>query len=407
MVEFHMLRRTTRVSLRGGVPSASALFFTAFLGCGRVGVALIPVSDTALDAGLDAGLEAGFDAGDHVGDAEAGPNAEAGPTPTGLRVVVDVAAGGATLRDYPVRVRIDTQQLVAQGLLEPDCSNLRVFGADGCTSPWPYFVAANSCNSANTELWVRAPVLLPGTRETFAVIIDTAGEPSDPARVFSFFDGFDGQALDRARWRVHGDGSVMVVDGELRTQGIAALESIDSAVSAGRSVVGVRIAALGQLDTDVELGAGTIANDAVIWAYGRDWDGVTFLSYDATHAAFNGPAASTCNNLAGGSLPAPIGNPWVDHPPATATFLTAEFGYANRGGRTHAWLRSSRGASFDYEAPAGCTLPDSLPILISLDHVADAASPTQHVDYIYVRSSTANEPTASVSNDASHACGTE
>jgi hypothetical protein len=337
-------------------------------------------------------------------DAAADASDAAQSTP-GLRIVVDHAAGAATLRDFPVRVLLDTRTPIQQGQLATDCSNLRIFGSTGCATARSFFLPAHACNSAASEVWVRIPQLAGGAREVLLVTFDaTRGEASNGGRVFSFFDNFDGSSLDRARWIARGQGSVSVSGGVLQSQGIMQLESIASAVSAGQSIVGARLALLGEYDTDVELGVGKVSADDPIWAPGRSWDGVTFVSHDFTTYGFDGPAGTPCDDLANSQLTPQIGASWADRPPATAAFQSAEFGYANRSGTAEAWLRSSRSASLSYTAPSGCALPAALPVLITLDHITPSA-PIQRVDYVYVRPLAAREPSASVLSASTLACG--
>jgi hypothetical protein len=337
-------------------------------------------------------------------DAAADASDAAQPTP-GLRIVVDHAVGAATLRDFPVRVLLDTRTPIQQGQLATDCSNLRIFGGAGCATARSFFLPAHACNNAASELWVRIPQLAGGAREVLLVTFDaTRGEASNGSRVFSFFDNFDGSALDRARWIARGQGSVSVSGGVLQSQGIMQLESVASAVSAGQSIVGARLALLGEYDTDVELGAGKVSADDPIWAPGRRWDGVTFVSHDFTTYGFDGPAGTPCDGLANSQVTPQIGASWADHPPASAAFQSAEFGYANRSGTAEAWLRNSRSASVSYTAPSGCALPSTLPVLITLDHNTPSA-PIQRVDYVYVRPLAAREPSASVLSASTLACG--
>jgi hypothetical protein len=337
-----------------------------------------------------------------VGAVDAASNDASQPA-TGMRIVVDNSAGG-TLRDFPVLVRLDTRALIQQGRLAADCSNLRISGGAGCAQARSFFLPPHACNSATSELWLRVPELLAGAREVFAVSFTTSGETSSGSRVFPFFDDFEGGTLDRTRWTTRGTGSVSVSAGVLQGQGVMQLESLARAVSAGQSVVGARVAMLGSYDTDVELGAGVVGGGTTIWAPGRIWDGITFASHDFGTYAFDGPAGSSCDDLADSTPTPQIGAAWVDRPPATAAFLTAEFGYAVRAGTASGWLRTSRGASLTYTAPNGCGLPTTLPVLITLDHNAPDA-PIQRVEYVYVRPAATSEPSTIVQSASSLSCG--
>lgn len=465
IVQFRMHSYRGRPASRRTPSYSGALLLFALAGCGRFGLELLPtavddrgapdVGSPEKDAGVDdgdsvpsepdaeasasgdastdaaaqgtadgsAGEDASTDARTNVDastiadaslDAGANPTADAGTsvdagTP-GMRIVVDNSSSTSALRNFPVQIQIDTRSLIAAGTLNADCSNLRIHGGSGCGAARSFFLPDYACNSSATEIWVLVPDLVAGEREVLSVTFDGAGSGSDGAQVFPFFDDFEGSAIDTTRWiaRAQGNASVSVSGGVLSSQGIFILESVSKAVSAGQSVVGVRMAASSELNTDVELGVGTIDDSVplLVWAYARTWDGLTFVSHDDTIYAFDGPSGSSCDHLNDGSPPASLGNPWVDHAPATASFLTAEFTYANRSNLTEASLRTSRGASFSYTSPTGCTLPTSLPVMISLDHDTNDTSPTQRVDYVYVRPSTSTEPTASVLSSSTLACGT-
>lgn len=358
----------------------------------------------------DAGASDGSAARDGAtsGDASADAGDAASPVaPAGPRIFVDNPADGTTLRDFPVRVLLDTRALVNQGLLAADCSNLRIFAGAGCSEARSLFVAEHSCNTTTTEVWVRIPQLDVGAREVLAVAFDSArGEAADGRRVFPFFDGFQGSSLDLTRWIPRGSGTVTLSGGVLQSQGIMLLQSLPAAVVAGQSLLVVRLAALGMYDTDLEIGAGAMSDTLpqTVWAPGRSWDGISFVSQEFATYGFDGPAGSGCDDVGGTSLPPSIGASWVDHPPTAASFLTAEFAYANRGA-SEATLRTSRGASLRYTAPAGCSLPPSLPVLITLDHLAEAGSPTQRIDYVFVRPTAAREPSSSVLSTSTAACG--
>ena len=393
-----------------------AVLVLAVVGCGRIGVTLLPwppeagdlpdAASTDRDSGAPVDSSTPMDSStppDSSTPADAGDSAT--PPPTGVRIFLDLPANGSTLTNFPVRVQLDTQALISQGMLAADCSNLRIVGADGCTATRSFFLPQHTCNTSTTEVWVRVPQLLAGTREVLAVTFDSVGPASNGSQVFSFFEGFDGTSLDTARWSDYGNGTETVSNGVFQSQGVKALESKTAAVTAGTSALGIRIAAIGTTDTDVELGAGRVLDASVIWAFARDWDGVTFLSYTNSTYVINGPTSGSCNDVANSMINPSLGSSWLDTPPATATFLTAEFTYANVSGSAHATLRTSRGASLSYTAPAGCTLPVTLPVLISLDHYTPDTR-TQRIDYVYVRATATVTPTATVQFSSSERCGT-
>ena len=360
-------------------------------------------SGGTVDAGGVASSGGTVDAG---GVASSGGTVDAGVTIIpGPRIVIDDPKDGISLTDFPVRVTLDTTALINAGTLAADCSNLHIRGSQGCAQTFDFFLPAYSCNSASTELWVRAPNLIDGAQEVLEIAFDgDASVGSDGTRVFPFFDDFDGTALDATRWMELGSGSLTVSGGILESYSEKRLQSVSNVVSESQSIIGVRMAVIGELDTDVELGAGDIYTAPPTWAYNRDWDGVTFVGSFVAIYAFDGATGTSCDNMANGNVPTQLGATWADSPPGPATFLTAEFGYANVGDHAEAWFQTSRGASFQYVSPSGCPLPTTLPVLIVLDHNTNNPD-TQYVDYVYVRPTTSSEPTTSVLMNSSLACG--
>lgn len=319
----------------------------------------------------------------------------------GMRVVIRDVPDGSGLVEHAVRVPFDSAALIASGQLAADCSNLAVLGGEDCTEPQPFFLSETQCGDADGDLWVSVAALEDAGRLTLALTFEAMpGFGSNGKRVFSFFEDFAGDKLNDDRWRAIGNGRVEVHEGVLESVGPAMLQSRADEVTAGRSVVGARLAARSQFHTDVELGVGRVDPDKVLWAYERDWEGFTFLSWDEGTYAFNGAGRSRCDNMNRGEVPAPLGAPWVDVPPASASFLTVEFRYENAGRHASGSIETSRGASLHYTAPEGCTLPDTLPLLIVLDHEAGGDKVTQRLDYVYVRPGAPSEPTVEVLFDS-------
>jgi len=183
---------------------------------------------------------------------------------------------------------------------------------------------------------------------------------ADGELVFEFFDGFDGAAIDTARWQVHGAGSTSVADGVLTSVDDVMLQSQAVVMTSGARVLGVRIKAEGRIYTDVELGAGVVSDlpGAGTWAFDREWDGVTFLSYEDTLYVVNGPTGSSCDSPTLDPDAMRVGAAWADTPDtAPATFLTAEFGYETATTGTQAWLETSRGLRLDGTSADACELP--------------------------------------------------
>jgi hypothetical protein len=331
---------------------------------------------------------------------------------------VDHASGTEDLVGYSARIVLDTAAFMAEGKLSADCAELRVRGGSACAQDVPFYVPEHSCGSTSTDVWVRLPPISAGQAHVLSVALDGAGPGSDGDGVFDFFDDFSGQELDTTRWSRYGNGRINVSGGILESQGAAMLATADDVMAEGQSVAGVRLAARSIIGTDVELGVGRVTavpNPHFLWAFespffepGRSWDGTTFVSADRTIYGFH-TQQRTCDNTQA-QTPAVLGSAWTDVAPATASFLTAEFRYRNRGDQTESRMSTSRGQSFSLTLPAGCTLPSRLPMLLGLDHHDDPRSstddvPVQRVDYVYVRRHVDVAPELSALSESALACG--
>jgi hypothetical protein len=389
----------------GGVGAAAGSGEVA----GQAGEGTVPTGGVAgaAAAGGQAGagtVPTGGVAGAAAAGGQGGDGGAAGANDTAPAcVVIDYGAGTSTLSAHQVKFELDTQTLIASGAMQPDCADLRVrLGAGGGTE-LPLWIAEYSCDSPTTEVWVRVPQISGGGTEVLELWWGdpTATSVADGEAVFEFFDGFDGAAVDPARWQVHGAGSFSVADGVLTSVGDVLLQTQANVMASDTRVLGVRIRAEGLLDTDVELGAGEVTGLAGsgTWAFGREWDGVTLLSYDETLYVVDGPSGSSCDSPTVDLEGMSVGAAWADTTTtAPATFLTAEFGYQTASTGTQAWLETSRALRVEGTTADACELPSQLPALIGLDHQDDAQSPTQELDYVYVRQYAALEPTVSLAD---------
>lgn len=92
-----------------------------------------------------------------------------------------------------------------------DCSDLRLFDADGVT-PVPFWV--ESCNTPVTRIWTKWSSLSFGSRQLFLYY----GNPlagsviSPPSSIFTLFDDFDGSSIDTGKWTI-ADGTGFSVSG--------------------------------------------------------------------------------------------------------------------------------------------------------------------------------------------------
>ena len=101
------------------------------------------------------------------------------------------------LKDYQLRIVIDTASLVAEGKLRGDCGDLRFTLSDGMTQV-PYWVESG-CGTRSTVAWLRIPELNPGQPLTLYMYYGNPAAESKSSAwdVFLFYDDFD---YDRG-WR--------------------------------------------------------------------------------------------------------------------------------------------------------------------------------------------------------------
>jgi len=109
------------------------------------------------------------------------------------------------LIDYQILVTLDTQSLISQGKMKSDCGDIRFTDSDR-TTLLNYWVESGTCNSQNTFIWVKVP-LIPGNSNK--TIYLWYGNPnaislSNGDLVFEFFDDFDGNTLNTSKWTVNG-----------------------------------------------------------------------------------------------------------------------------------------------------------------------------------------------------------
>ncbi len=117
-----------------------------------------------------------------------------------------------TLKDFQVKFILNTQKLISLGLMNQDCSDLRVTDQIGVKVP--YWIETGTCNTTNTTVWVKALALQPG-ENTYYVYFGNpnAKSESNGDQVFEFFDDFEGNTLNLSKWTIGGTGNVSVSNG--------------------------------------------------------------------------------------------------------------------------------------------------------------------------------------------------
>lgn len=114
------------------------------------------------------------------------------------------------LKDYQLRIVLDTADLVATGKLRSDCGDLRFTLSDGVTEI-PYWIE-KGCDTTSTVIWLRVPEI-PANKLTrlYAYYGNPAAtSKSNGEKVFMFFDDFD---YDKG-WRTsYAKYSITIYDG--------------------------------------------------------------------------------------------------------------------------------------------------------------------------------------------------
>ncbi len=129
-----------------------------------------------------------------------------------------------TLKDFQVNFVLNTQKLISLGLMNPDCSDLRV--TDENEAKVPYWIEPGTCNTTNTSIWIKAYLLKPGENTYYVYFGNpSAKSESNGSAVFEFFDDFEGTSLDTSKWYVIG--SPQIVNGKIKIDGGDGLRSLN------------------------------------------------------------------------------------------------------------------------------------------------------------------------------------
>lgn len=104
------------------------------------------------------------------------------------------------LVDYQVRILLNTEDLINQSKMNLDCSDLRV-KADDLITDLPFWIVDGTCDSTETELWVRVNIPA-GSSETIYLFYSNlpSVNMSNGDAVFEFFDDFNSSAIDVSKW---------------------------------------------------------------------------------------------------------------------------------------------------------------------------------------------------------------
>ena len=114
------------------------------------------------------------------------------------RPITITEQSGSTLTDYQVKLTIDTANLISEGKMNSDCSDIRF--TDENDNEIPYWIE-NGCNSANTIIWVKVPNIPANGQTTIYMYYGNpdATSESNGDEVFIFWDDF---SSDTGKWSI-------------------------------------------------------------------------------------------------------------------------------------------------------------------------------------------------------------
>ena len=120
-------------------------------------------------------------------------------------IIID-NSGRPELRDYQIKIFVDTKALISKGLMGADCGDMRFLDSD--RKQFLQYWIEYGCNSRMTHVWVRIPYI---PANSIKKIYLYSGNPfvssiANGSAVFDFFDDFNSNILDPNKWVVS-DGS--------------------------------------------------------------------------------------------------------------------------------------------------------------------------------------------------------
>lgn len=116
------------------------------------------------------------------------------------KLPITLSNAGSALSDYQVLFTINSASLISNGKMRTDCGDLRVFDSDDST-PLDYWIVDGTCNSVNTQVWVKVPSIPVGDKTIYAHYGNLSlTSISNGNNVFLFFDDFNSSTYDNTKW---------------------------------------------------------------------------------------------------------------------------------------------------------------------------------------------------------------
>src|SRR3989338_3647163 len=123
----------------------------------------------------------------------------------GYRQTVAITNSGSAQTDFQVAITLDSATLITAGKMQSDCDDIRVTDVGGNLLKHVVEEGSAPCNNAATKIWVKVPSI-PTSGVTLFVYYGNPGGTNveDGSRVFAFFDNFNTNSLNAAKWTATG-----------------------------------------------------------------------------------------------------------------------------------------------------------------------------------------------------------
>jgi hypothetical protein len=127
------------------------------------------------------------------------------------KITIDNTQNSANLIGYPIKITMNTEELISNGKMRPDCGDIRFYNGNG--AELSYWIESGK-NTDHTEVWVNV-TSIPGSVLTY--IYADYGHPelqsrSNGKNTFEFFDGFESlpKGYNTLAWKTGGSDSLSV-----------------------------------------------------------------------------------------------------------------------------------------------------------------------------------------------------
>ncbi|MEM4680507.1 MAG: DUF2341 domain-containing protein [Nanopusillaceae archaeon] len=113
---------------------------------------------------------------------------------TYIRPIIITEMSGNPLINYQVLITLNTRTLISQGKMRSDCGDIRFTDSDGLTL-LNYWIESNTCNTANTRIWVKVPIIPANSQKIIYLFYGnpSATSTSNASSTFIAYDlRFDG-----------------------------------------------------------------------------------------------------------------------------------------------------------------------------------------------------------------------